>query len=237
MERRTSRASRAPEPLPFLLVDTDIYRAAPSVLLGTIDKLALLGQNTNTIDKIGGMFGMARLLQGGPNGLFHMADGALATAELSQDFQRVRPSYADGVEAFFDPFPSLIVQDEMHLLEESLGTFGGIFETTLFAWLHRLAPLLGDRVCRFPDAPTKPRLPHVIGATATAADVAKHTGSLYQKRVVQFPHPGPSLHSGFYTRMAAFRPGGGSGTCEIVRGDKSGWLRGSGSLGACLLQA
>jgi hypothetical protein len=61
---------QSPEPLPFLLVDTDIYRAAPSILLGTIDKLALLGQNTNTIDKIGGMFGMARLLQGGPYGLF-----------------------------------------------------------------------------------------------------------------------------------------------------------------------
>jgi hypothetical protein len=30
------------EPLPFLLADTDIYRHAPSVLLGTIDKLALL---------------------------------------------------------------------------------------------------------------------------------------------------------------------------------------------------
>ena len=200
--------NRAPEPLPFLLVDTDIYRAAPSILLGTIDKLALLGQNTNTIDKIGGMFGMARLLQGGPNGLFHMADGTAASAEPPQDFERVRPSYSDGVEAFFDPFPSIIVQDEMHLLEVSLGTFGGIFETTLFAWLRRLAPLLGDRVRRFPDDQNIPRLPHVIGATATAADVAKHTGALYQKRVVQFPHPGPSLHGGFYTRMAAFTPGG-----------------------------
>ncbi len=35
------------EPLPFLLADTDIYRRAPSVLLGTIDKLALLGQKHN----------------------------------------------------------------------------------------------------------------------------------------------------------------------------------------------
>lgn len=210
---------RAVEPLPFLLVDTDIYRAAPSILLGTIDKLALLGQNTQTIDKIGGMFGMARLLRGGPNGLFQMANGAEAAAAPPEGCQRVAPSYADGVEAFFDPFPSIIVQDEMHLLEESLGTFGGIFETTLFAWLRRLAALLGERACRRPGRPDAPRLPHVIGATATAADVAKHTGALYQKRVVQFPHPGPSLHAGFYTRMASYLPGGEAERARAGSGD------------------
>lgn len=162
---------------------------------------------------------MARLLQGGPNGLFHMANGTTAATPPPQGFQRVAPSYSDGVEAFFDPFPSIVIQDEMHLLEESLGTFGGIFETTLFAWFRRLAPLLGDRACRFPGRREAPRLPHVIGATATAADVAKHTGSLYQKRVVQFPHPGPSLHAGFYTRMAAFAAGGDSQRSRAASGE------------------
>jgi hypothetical protein len=51
-----------------------------------------------------------------------------------------------GVEAFFDPFPSLIIQDEAHLLEESLGTFAGLFETMLEQLLVRGADLLGDRV-------------------------------------------------------------------------------------------
>jgi hypothetical protein len=127
------------------------------------------------------------------------------------------------VEVFFDPFPSLIVQDEMHLLEESLGTFGGIFETGLFAWLSRLSRLLGQRVCRVPGAPDRPRLPHVIGATATAADAAKHTRALYQRRVIQFPHPGPSLHGGFYTRMASFQPGGNA---AAARQDMLGTPRG-----------
>ncbi|MDI3471219.1 MAG: Superfamily II DNA and RNA helicase [Pseudolabrys sp.] len=39
-----SHRTDGPEPLPFLIADTDIYRRAPAVLLGTIDKLALLGQ-------------------------------------------------------------------------------------------------------------------------------------------------------------------------------------------------
>ncbi|WLA69214.1 DEAD/DEAH box helicase family protein [Bradyrhizobium diazoefficiens] len=196
-----------PEPLPFLLIDTDIYRAAPSVLLGTIDKLALLGQNVSTIDRVAGMFGMARHVQGGSLGLLHMIGGPQPN-ETPPDYGRVAPSFRSGGEVFFDPFPSLIVQDEMHLLEESLGTFGGIFETALFQWLTRLAPLLGNRVVQVPFAPGRPRLPHVVGATATAADVAKHTRALYQRRVIQFPHPGPALHEGFYTRMAAFDPDG-----------------------------
>ncbi|MGA2637950.1 helicase-related protein [Methylocella sp.] len=196
------------EPLPFLLADSDIYRHAPSVILGTIDKLALLGQSTTTVDRIAGMFGLARWIENVAGGLLHMPNGTPTSAPPPPDHQRVAPAYTGGAEIFFDPFPSLIVQDEMHLLEESLGTFGGIFETGLFAWLSRLSQLLGRRVCRVPGAPDRPRLPHVIGATATAADAAKHTRALYQKRVVQFPHPGPSLHSGFYTRMASFQPDG-----------------------------
>ncbi|ABD07237.1 Helicase-like [Rhodopseudomonas palustris HaA2] len=203
-------------PLPFLLTDTDIYRAAPSVLLGTIDKLALLGQNVATIDRIAGMLGMARYIQGGPLGRLHMAPQQ--NADVPADFRRVAPSFASGDEVFFDPFPSLIVQDEMHLLEESLGTFGGIFETALFEWMSRLAPLLGDRVAQVHAAPGKPRLPHVIGATATAADVAKHTKAVYQRQVVQFPHPGPALHEGFYTQLATFEPTGDAAQTRLASG-------------------
>ncbi|KRR25283.1 helicase [Bradyrhizobium lablabi] len=205
------------QPLPFLLIDTDIYRAAPSVLLGTIDKLALLGQNVHTIDRVAGMFGMARYVEGGPLGLLHMISGQQIN-EVPAHYQKVAPSFRSGTEVFFDPFPSLIVQDEMHLLEESLGTFGGIFETALFEWLNRLTPLLGDRVVQVPSAPGRPRLPHVVGATATAADVAKHTKALYQRRVVQFPHPGPALHEGFYTRMATFEANGAAAGTRAAAG-------------------
>jgi hypothetical protein len=211
------------EPLPFLLADTDIYRHAPSVLLGTIDKLALLGQSTTTVDRIAGMFGLARWIEDTSGGLLHMPNGPATSAVPPAGHRRIAPAFSDGAEVFFDPFPSLIVQDEMHLLEESLGTFGGIFETGLFAWLSRLARLLGQRSSRVPGAPDRPRLPHVVGATATAADAAKHTRALYQRRVIQFPHPGPSLHGGFYTRMASFEPGGNA---ALARQDAQGTPRG-----------
>lgn len=193
------------EPLPFWVTDSDIYRRAPSIMLGTIDKLALLGQHTSTINQIAGMFGMARSIAGGSDGLLEMTrpdDVLEAGAEL------VAPAWSGGAEVFHDPFPSLIIQDEMHLLEESLGTFGGIFETGLLAWMRRLAPLLGNRVSRWPDVPEAPRLPHIIGATATAADAEKHVRAIYQRRVVQFPHPGPGLNEGFYVALSQFAVGG-----------------------------
>lgn len=148
---------------------------------------------------------MAHLMEGGDDGLLHSPDRDV-DMQLP-DCERLAPAWTDGREVFHDPFPSLIVQDEMHLLDESLGTFGGVFETGLFAWLNELATLLGKRACRLPGAPEQPRLPHVIGATATAADAAKHVGALYQKDVVQFPHPGPSILHGFYVRLDAFSLG------------------------------
>ena len=205
-----NRAHDAParnrsEPLPFWLVDSDIYRRAPSIILGTIDKLALLGQNTSTINRIAGMFGMARTIAGGPDGLLEMTR---PDEPLPAGSEFVAPSWTGGAEVFHDPFPSLIVQDEMHLLEESLGTFGGIFETGLLAWLRRLAPILGRRACRLPGVPGAPRLPHIVGATATAADAEKHVRAVYQRRVVQFPHPGPGLNDGFYVGLSRFATGG-----------------------------
>ena len=45
---------------------------------------------------------------------------------------------------FHDPFPSLVIQDEGHLLDESLGTFSGLFETAL----ERILTRLGSTVLR-----------------------------------------------------------------------------------------
>lgn len=212
-------------PLPFLLTDKDIYRRAPSVLLGTIDKLALIGQHVNTIDAIAGMFGMARSVEQGAAALLDSPVGESLGVIDGDARKPVAPAFSHGVELFHDPFPSLIVQDEMHLLEESLGTFGGIFETGLFAWFRRLAGILGTRASRIPGAPDVPRMPHIIGATATVSDAGKHARALYQLRVCQFPHPGPSLHSTFYNSIADFSETGAAADRAAVLGDAAASVR------------
>ena len=45
--------------LPFYICDDDIYDFAPSVLLGTVDKLALIGHSPRTILRFFSMFGAA----------------------------------------------------------------------------------------------------------------------------------------------------------------------------------
>lgn len=206
-------------PLPFLIVDTDIYRRAPSVLLGTVDKLALIGNHPTTINRIAGMFGMARFLVGHPDtGLLLTPAKSDQIAEAAKQGQPLAPAFEAGKELFVDPLPSLIVQDEMHLLEESLGTFGGLFETTLFAWFKEMAKLLGGRVPSVPGVPGAHRMPHVIGATATAADADRQMQHLYQRRAVQFPHPGPRLYASFYTELERFEAGG---TAAATRGGRT----------------
>lgn len=183
-------------PLPFLLTDQDIYAHAPAIILGTIDKLALIGQHDSTISKIVGMLGLAR---------FADSYGRLSSPRKRTELQaaldnhaltRVSPAFADGDELFHDPFPSLMIQDEAHLLEESLGTFAGLFETTFEQLLLGISPLLGTRVVRGEGG--KPRMPKVIAATATISTPGKQIEALYQRRHLQFPYPGTSIYESFY---------------------------------------
>ncbi|MGY4330218.1 hypothetical protein ACVWWG_004635 [Bradyrhizobium sp. LB7.2] len=193
-------------PLPFLLVDFDIYRSAPCILLGTIDKLALIGQHWSTINRIGGMFGLARLID--DNGLMETPYD-LNVAKAMEGRQPIAPSFAGGVEVFFDPVPSLIIQDEAHLLEESLGTFAGLFETTLYQWFRSLRPILGDRMSLVPGDGSDIRLPKVVCATATISDPERQIRVLYQKRVRQFPRKGTRLYRSFYANPSRFEGSAG----------------------------
>jgi hypothetical protein len=116
----------------------------------------------------------------------------------------IAPSFSGGVEVFVDPVPSLIIQDEAHLLEESLGTFAGLFETTLYQWFRSLQPILGDRMSLVPDGGSDIRLPKVVCATATISDPERQIRVLYQKRVRQFPRKGTRLYRSFYANPSRF---------------------------------
>ena len=189
-------------PLPFLIVDRDIYRHAPAVLLGVIDKLALIGQHPATINRVMGMFGFARWRERDTGHFLMPLRRMLKAGPAASNCEPVAPAYHDGVEAFSDPFPSLIIQDEAHLLDESLGTFAGLFETMLEQLFVRGADLLGDRVARSPFGAKPVRLPKVIAATATVSVPQQQFGTLYQRRHMHFPYPGTSIYRSFYAAPA-----------------------------------
>jgi hypothetical protein len=189
-------------PLPFLITDRDIYRHAPAVILGVIDKLALIGQHTATIGRVMGMFGFARWRETSTGRFVTPSRMQLRDGPASSHCEPVAPAYRGGIEAFCDPFPSLIIQDEAHLLEESLGTFAGLFETTLEQLFVRGAALLGSRVARSPLGDKPARLPKVIAATATVSVPQHQFGSLYQRKHMHFPYPGTSIYRSFYSAPA-----------------------------------
>lgn len=191
------------KPLPFYIVDEDVYDLAPSVLLGTVDKLALIGHSNHTIRRIYGMFGAAPWVDPS-NGRLHVPidNRELTAGPAAKGMQGVHPAYQTGKRIFHDPFPSLIIQDEAHLLDESLGTFAGLFESTLDAVFEYLARPLAGLVAV--DGQGRRRRAKVIAASATVSDPERQLEHLYQRSIpaTQFPEPGPSLYESFYAKPA-----------------------------------
>lgn len=192
-------------PLPFLLSDDAIYARAPAVVVGTVDKLAMLGQHTATITKVLGMFGLARRVD---------AHGNLSSPRKAEELEKntcetgcanILPAYSSGRTVFFDPFPSLIIQDEAHLLEESLGTFSGLFDTLLETVFRKITEMAGDDlgVSRIRGDSGLPRMPKIIAATATISSPDRQLEALYQRKPIRFPYPGPDLYHSFFSGPAA----------------------------------
>ncbi len=187
-----------PTPLPFYIVDEDIYDLAPSVLLGTVDKLAAIGQSQGTIRKFFGMFGFAPLVESGSERLYVPMKPKDWDGHPGAGTRALFPSFASGEKRFFDPFPALLIQDEAHLLDESLGTFSGLFESALEAGFDQLAPLLKGHLSYEPDSMVRRRI-KVIAASATVSEPQRQMCNLYQRHnTVQFPCPGQSLYDSFY---------------------------------------
>jgi hypothetical protein len=185
--------------LPFYIVDEDIYDLAPSVLLGTVDKLALIGHSPATIRRIFGMLGAAPWRHAASGRLYIPTVGELKSSAASRGMEELYPAYPTGSKHFNDPFPSLIIQDEAHLLDESLGTFAGLFESALDAVFNELGASLDSIVAKDPSG--KLRRPKVIAASATVAEPQRQLEHLYQRAIpaTQFPYPGPSLYESFYS--------------------------------------
>ncbi|PPS34425.1 helicase, partial [Pseudomonas amygdali pv. morsprunorum] len=190
------------QPLPFYIVDEDIYDLAPSVLLGTVDKLALIGHSGRTIRRIYAMFGAAPWINPANGRLYVPEPRELAAGPLAKDMEGVYPAYSSGKRIFHDPFPSLIIQDEAHLLDESLGTFAGLFESTLDAVFEYLAKPLSSLVAM--DKQGRRRRAKVIAASATVSAPERQLEHLYQRSIpaTQFPEPGPTLYESFYSEPA-----------------------------------
>jgi Helicase conserved C-terminal domain len=155
------------ERLPVYVIDDDIYRRAPSVLVGTVDKLAQLSWN---------------------NGFRHLlgrAHGRCPRHGLASRPFRCSIWGCDlALQPMQDGFDGLAleIQDELHLLSESLGALNGNYETLFQA---------------IAEACGRPPL-RIIGSTATIEGYREQSDQLYRRPPRRFPVPGPRKTESFW---------------------------------------
>jgi len=161
--------------IPIHVVDNEIYRYLPCVMVGTIDKLASLGNQRKLSQVFGQIDG--RCTQHG------YYKGKCCQKDCSGG-QLLRPGRPRGLAG-----PTLFVQDELHLLKEGLGTFDGHYETFTQQLQQEFDP-------------NSPAL-KVIASSATIEAFERQVEHLYGRRRNQariFPGLGPNLQESFYAQ-------------------------------------
>ncbi len=160
--------------LPLFVVDNEIYRYRPSVLVGTVDKLAVLGFQKHFAHLVSSV--TQRCRQHGYASFGQCIEnigGGPCTAKLGT-FERLQSEK--------DPVPAFLIQDELHLLKEELGTFNAHYE----GFLHHLA----EKQALLPSK--------ILAATATIEAYEAQTFHLYLKDANRFPQPSWRAGESFY---------------------------------------
>lgn len=167
--------------LPLYVVDNDIFRYLPTVLVGTIDKLASIGNQRKVSQIFGAVDGKCT-----EHGYYKTV-----CPQKGCDGRSLRPGVPAGLSG-----PTLFVQDELHLLKEGLGTFDAHYET----FVQELRKRVGGG--GQPEAPLK-----IIASSATIEAFERQVEHLYARganlaRV--FPGPGPYATASFYAYTRDF---------------------------------
>ena len=168
--------------VPVVISDDEVYRTLPAVVVATVDKLAAIAFQPHLSH-----FSHGPAYRCPKHGYVTFALGPSGQRRcLARQFCDVKPSDWDAV-AVRDPAPTLIIQDELHLLAEELGTLAAHYET-LFAHL-----------CRAGSG----RPPKVIAATATISDYENQVRQLYALKPRRFPTEGYREGETFYAARLA----------------------------------
>lgn len=165
------------ETLPLHMSDEEIFRFMPSVLVGTVDKLTGLAWFGEFVQ-----FSHGARWRCPDHGYFTFTQ---ANRCLAGRNCRRKPSEYERQEAWYDPVPALIIQDEMHLLKEELGAFDAHYEGAL-AELQARAGI---------GVPSK-----ILAASATIEQYEDQLRQVYGRRPRSFPTPGYERTRSFYSR-------------------------------------
>ncbi len=163
------------EGLPVMVVDEEIYRRPPSLLIATVDKFAqmpwngktqmLFGKVTEVCDRHGFLSPEVE------DGQSHPARHGLPRV-TNRPHGLLRP-------------PDLIIQDELHLISGPLGSMVGLYEAAV------------DELCSWVVDGLKVR-PKVVASTATIRRAPDQVQKLFVRQLDVFPPQGTSIQDSFF---------------------------------------
>src|SRR5262249_35184249 len=146
--------------LPLCITDSEIYRYLPSVLVGTVDKLAIISRSRFFSHILRGPQQMCKI-----HGYTSYDECIERWGARCQAARKDLSRLEDAV----DPVPALLIQDELHLLRSELGVFNGHYEGII--------RFIGGRVSRPPK---------VLAATATIEAYDVHAFHVYLSRARRY---------------------------------------------------
>lgn len=168
--------ARAPrEGLPVVVVDEDIYRHPPSLLIATVDKFAQMpwkGETQMLFGKVSGICDRHGFLS-----------PEIADAERHPKRYHL-PAVKNRPHEFLRP-PDLIIQDELHLISGPLGSMVGLYESAV------------DELCSWEVDGRKVR-PKVVASTATIRRASDQVQKLFVRKLEVFPPQGTSIRDSFF---------------------------------------
>ena len=171
--------------LPALLVDEEIYRDPPSLILATVDKFAQMSWN----GRIKALFGRVDrhcprhgyIVQGDSHpGRHHESTGQPAAVIRELEFPLAPPD--------------LIIQDELHLISGPLGSLVGIYESVIDG--------LSTRVSE--DGYVRPK---IVASTATVRRAQSQIRALFDRDADIFPPLGIDSSDSFFAIEETEEPG------------------------------
>ncbi|GAB2961442.1 DISARM system helicase DrmA [Micromonospora polyrhachis] len=169
--------------LPVLLVDEEIYRHPPALLIATVDKFAQLpwkGETAALFGRVGRRcerhgYLTEDLERADWEKPTHRMKGGAPPARIV-DCPRLRP-------------PDLVIQDELHLISGPLGSLVGLYETAV------------DRLASWEPEPGHWSRPKVIASTATVRRAHRQIDALFHRHTEVFPPPGLDASDSFFARQ------------------------------------
>lgn len=179
-------------PIPAYTVDDQIYHRLPSMVIATVDKYAMLPFQP----RAGGMFGNVshyHLL----HGYYRPYNHPLSTpSTLLPHPTHTNPTTCVELPGTLPP-PDLIIQDELHLIDGSLGSLVGFYETAIdFLCKEGMKAYLTTRKLSGPENYTV----KYISSTATIRRAGFQIKALFNREHLIFPQPISDIDDAFFVR-------------------------------------